>query len=193
LELVVISNDRPVENEISILIELFEQGLEVFHIRKPDFAEEEMEQYIMSIPEEYWDYLILHSHYDLAYKYELFGVHCGIDNDDLNHSFKSSSCNSIKDLQQIKNKLVNYTLLGPVFDSISKSDQKSSFSKEDLTVALKKPRQNGIFAFGGVNENKIEQCAEMEFNGVALLGAIWKSKHPISVFKNIRDKCLRLG
>lgn len=192
MELIIISNENSIDNEISIVIDLFNQGLELFHINKPNFCEDEMEQYILSIPEEYWDYLVLHQHYELAYKYELFGVHCRADNEDLNHAFKSSSCNTIKDLQQIKNLLANFVLLGPVFDSISNPKQKSSFTKEELTKLLAKPRQNGIFAYGGVNEHNVEHCAQLGFEGVALQGAIWESKHPISVFKNVRDKCERL-
>ena len=44
----------------------------------------------VSIIKEFWDFLILHNHYELAYKYELFGVHCTAENEDLNHAFIKS-------------------------------------------------------------------------------------------------------
>ena len=125
----------------------------------------------------------------MAYKYELYGVHCRAENQDLNHAFKSSSCDNLKDLQQIKNLLSNFVLLEPIFEI---NNSKILTDKQALLTTLQKPRQNGLFALGGVNENNIKTCAEMGFDGVAIKEAIWNSKHPISVFKNIRNQCQKL-
>ncbi len=48
-----------------------------------------------------------------------------------------------------------------------------------------------VIALGGVNIEKIEQVMDMGFDGMALLGGIWKSGNPIAQFKNIKEECER--
>jgi len=69
--MIVITNPTPVENEINHIHSLLEEGLELLHIRKPDFTEEEMKVFLSEIELEFRDRLVLHQHHQLA---ETFGI-----------------------------------------------------------------------------------------------------------------------
>ncbi|WP_431243986.1 hypothetical protein ACQ9BO_05940 [Flavobacterium sp. P21] len=69
--MIVITNPFFVEDEIQILHSLFEEGLSLLHIRKPDFCELEMAQFLHQIKLEFRANLVLHSHHHLA---EDFGI-----------------------------------------------------------------------------------------------------------------------
>ena len=47
--MVVISNPTLVKNEINLIHSLFAEGLELFHVRKPDFSETEMKAFLLEI------------------------------------------------------------------------------------------------------------------------------------------------
>lgn len=64
--MIVITNPSQVKNEINILHSLFEEGLSLLHIRKPDFSEAEMAQFIDQIKLEFRNKLVLHNHLHLA-------------------------------------------------------------------------------------------------------------------------------
>ena len=52
--MIVITNPTPITNEISTIHSLFENGLELLHIRKPDFSEDEMRSYLSEIELKYY-------------------------------------------------------------------------------------------------------------------------------------------
>ena len=47
--MIVITNPSFIEDEIDILHSLFEEGLSLLHIRKPDFSETEMKTFVSKI------------------------------------------------------------------------------------------------------------------------------------------------
>ena len=73
--MIVITNPASIANEISILESLFEEGLSLLHIRKPDFSELEMAQYIHQIRLEFRSKLALHNHHELAEDFGINRIH----------------------------------------------------------------------------------------------------------------------
>ena len=69
--MIVISNPTALPNEIEIIHSLFEEGMELFHVRKPEFSETEMKAYVLAIGLDYRDKLVLHSNHHLT---EHFGI-----------------------------------------------------------------------------------------------------------------------
>ena len=69
--MILITNPIFVKDEIDILHSLLEEGLSLLHIRKPDFSELEMAQFIHQIKLEFRANLVLHNHHQLA---EDFGI-----------------------------------------------------------------------------------------------------------------------
>ncbi len=175
MKLIVISPPTLVPNEHEILNALFEEGLENFHLHKPDLGKEETKEFIQKIPFKHHNKIVLHADFPKFH--------------------------SLQELAEHKEKY-DYAFLSPIFDSISKPGYKSKFSnrsgtslpvnqgfsqtKPELIAAIK---GRNIIALGGVDENKIELTKKIGFIGVAVLGAIWNSKDPVGNFKKIKIKC----
>lgn len=180
MKLIVISHPTNFPNEKEIIISLFENGLEIFHLHKPNFSvrqngrtpsfsgEEEIKNFIQQFPKKEQEKIFLHSDFPKFH--------------------------SLQELNDCKEKY-EYVFLSPVFDSISKKNYKGMFShrlhkfsqiKSELISAIS---GKNIIALSGIDEDKIETCRELGFAGVAVLGAIWNSKNPIEKFRKIKLLC----
>ena len=174
---IIISNPINFENEISTLIQLFEAGLEYFHLRKPNFSNEEIRRYIDSIPQVYHSKIVLHQHYDLLDVYDIKGIHFTSQtiNQIYNYSdrdiHKSCSTHSFDEIDNLKYDF-DYIFLSPIFDSISKHGYLSNFDEAELSAYLKTSGKN-IVALGGIDSVTASKCADKGFYGVASLGYIW--------------------
>ena len=172
MRLIVISPAKDISNEIEIVNSLFENGLEIFHIHKPNFSAEEIQNYIQQFPEKYQSRIFLHSQFPKFH--------------------------SLKELEDYKEKY-EYAFLSPIFDSISKVGYKSNFDLQELKrkfPLLSGEGQGGVIALGGIDESKIETCRQLGFAGVAVLGALWNSlpnlggdTEVVEKFKRIKEKC----
>jgi thiamine-phosphate pyrophosphorylase len=205
---IVLSNPRSIEGEIQTICELFENGMEVFHLRKKGYSTKRVEQILKQIPEKYHSKIVLHSKYQLVLKYNLRGIHITSSNRKnsffeklkiLYYRFKrpnlkiSSSFNHLSSLIDDK-KTYDYVFISPVFDSISKSGYQSAFTHHHLNVILPKTGKN-VIALGGIELDKVEQVKEMKFAGLALSGIIWQSPldQRVSIFKGISNKVKDVG
>jgi thiamine-phosphate pyrophosphorylase len=186
MKLIVISNPININNEHKILCSLFENGLQYFHLRKPNFSLNEMEEYIEQIPSKYLDRIVLHSYYSLLDKYNLKGKHKTTSSISLNtHLFISTSFHSLEEIRD-NTESFEYAFLSPVYDSISKSNYKSNFDRSELKTFFNTHKQNiELIALGGINAENMQETIDLGFSGVALLGAIWENKNPENVFSTI--------
>lgn len=185
--MIVITNPSAVANEISILDSLFEEGLALLHIRKPDFSEIELARFIQQIKPEYRSHLVLHSHHVLAEDFEITKIHFSEKERknsvsiDMNRKTFSTSTHSIEDFNSLSSAF-DYAFLSPVFKSISKEDY---LPKTNLFEALKSRTnyKTKLVALGGMNAENIQKTHENGFDDVALLGSIWKNENPVKQFK----------
>ncbi|MEL6718251.1 MAG: thiamine phosphate synthase, partial [Bacteroidota bacterium] len=157
-KIILLSPPQNVENEHQILVQLFELGLQCFHLRKPDFSDIEYAQYLGQIPTEYWDRIVLHHHHHLAEQLSLGGVHLTersrqnldamtllkkIEAYQAGHLKVSAAIHDLKDLELL-GQWCDYVLISPIFDSISKKEYKAN-SKLDLAPYLGKVKSK-LFA-----------------------------------------------
>ncbi len=75
MKVIVISPSKIIEEEIKNLTLIFEAGLESYHLRKPKFSTKQLQEYIEKIPKQFHNRIVIHSHHNLARKYDLQGVH----------------------------------------------------------------------------------------------------------------------
>jgi thiamine-phosphate pyrophosphorylase len=188
--MIVITNPFFVEDEIDILHSLFEEGLSLLHIRKPDFSELEMAQFIHQIKLEFRSNLVLHNHHKLAEDFGINRLHFSEkERMDSQFSsakfsnvcrFKSTSTHSIADFNSLEN--FDYAFLSPVFQSISKENYQP---KTDLFEEIKSRTnfKTKVIALGGIDTQNIQKTLENGFDDVALLGSIWNNENPIKQFK----------
>lgn len=151
--------------------------VEFFHIRKPQFTEMEMREYLTAFPADVRERLSLHDHHTLAREMGIGGVHLNSRNPALANGLErkrvSASCHSIDEFVQRQSEC-DYCFLSPIFDSVSKQGYSSAFSANEL----KKAFTDGILndkavALGGVTRNNITLLQDMGFSACASVGDLW--------------------
>ncbi len=187
--MIVISNPITIKNEIKIIHSLFEEGLSLFHVRKPHFSEIEMKAFVSEIGLEFRNQLVLHQYHDLASSFGIDKLHFSEKNRTNFYDFSaktlSTSSHSIEDFN-VLNSMFDYAFLSPIFSSISKENYSP---KTDAFESIKR-RTNfstKLIALGGLSAENIKQTLENGFDDVALLGTIWSSTNPLGNFKKCQQ------
>lgn len=196
--MIVITNPSAVADEISIIDSLFEEGLSLLHIRKPDFSEIETAKFIHQIKHQYRQNLVLHNHHEIAADFGINRIHFSeterkkiINFTELSDFVLSTSTHSVEDFNALENTF-EYAFLSPLFPSISKENYSS---KTNLFEEIKQ-RENfntKIVALGGIYSDNIEQSLQNGFDDIALLGTIWNSPNAIKNFKLCQKIVLSLS
>ncbi len=195
MQLIVISHPETIENESDIINSLFNEGLELFHLRKPTYSEQELIGFLKKIKSKYYSRIVLHQHYSIAQNFGINRIHFSEKNriaatekelkkwKEKKYTL-STSVHSISDYELLSANF-SYTFLGPVFESISKQDYKPESAKM-IQVKENKNRTIKIIAIGGITANTIEKIKLANFDGAAILGAIWSNtSNAIEVLKNV--------
>lgn len=176
--------------EHQILTALFDEGLEILHLRKPHSEPVYSERLLSLIPEEYRKRIVVHDHFYLKNEYKLKGIHLNSRNLELPKNYKghiSCSCHSFEEVIARK-KMCNYVLLSPIFDSISKGGYTSNFPPSLLAeYAKKKVIDRKVMALGGVSLENIPILKDYGFGGGILLGTVWNhfNVHSTQDFKEL--------
>jgi len=195
MKLVVITQSQKSDNEIASIIQMFEAGLNTFHIRKNRFSTKELDAYIKEIPAHFHNRIIIHSHHRLALKYDLKGFHFTTTH--LEKKFqlwwntkmiylrkprlvKSISYKRISDIYLEQKVKTDYCFLGTMFHNVS-GELYSGFYPETVNAVITKSSKQ-IYARGGVNEKSVELAYKLGFHGIALYSHLWKSASPYTKY-----------
>ncbi len=152
-------------------------AVQYFHIRKPQFTEAQLRDYLAAFPADVRERLTLHDHHTLVLEMGIGGVHLNGRNPVLAKGLEgkrvSASCHSIEEFAERQGQCA-YCFLSPVFDSVSKQGYASAFSAD----VLKKAFADGILndkavALGGVTREKIALLQEIGFSACASAGDLW--------------------
>ncbi|ARS41843.1 hypothetical protein CA265_20170 [Sphingobacteriaceae bacterium GW460-11-11-14-LB5] len=194
MELIVIARPSLFKEECHLVNQLFEAGLQVFHLRKENASEADYRRIIEGILPEYHPRIALHHFHTLASDYNMKRIHhtesfrksLQIEELAKNKVF-STSIHQLIDLDQIAS--YHYSFFSPVFNSFSKPGYKGIIPPG---FRLKKTdTQPKIIALGGIGLNQIDQVKEMNFDGLALLGCIWNDPaQALTNFKKAQQHCL---
>jgi thiamine-phosphate pyrophosphorylase len=196
-QLILISNPTPVPDEANLINELFNEGLQLFHLRKPDYPLDELKKITDRIKPEYYDRIVLpasllkEANADLPpskkvhfFEYLRMETKPEIFSELKEQGYTLSTSIHDSTAYHLLLSEFEYVFFGPVFDSISKQGY-HAMNKEQLTVLQQKGKTK-IIALGGINETNCSLALEYGFDGVAVLGAVWQSEHPLATFKKIR-------
>lgn len=201
IKFIVISYPEMFAHEITLVNQLFEAGLQYFHLRKPDADRTQQEQFIQAIHSAYRDRIVVHQHFDLVEKYGLKGIHITKNTNNYTkekpvHMHKSISTHSVNELFAL-DASYDYAFLSPVFDSISKAGYKSNFDTEMLKHLFQTYSLPVMpVALGGITPDNIAVAKDIGFKGIAVLGYLWNSYFEsgnaealIEVFHKIKEQC----
>lgn len=197
--LIVIAPEFDVLNEIIILNQLFEAGLECYHLRKPHKNYEEHCVYLNQIDKKYHNRIVVHYYHELVNSYNLKGIHFQeqkrIDHiDNPGHYFKnlnmfgktiSSSFHEIETVIKCDFEF-DYHLLSPVFSSISKEGYKGRGFDVNSIDKL-------IIGMGGVTTQTLPKIFALGFNGVGVLGGVWNTETPVENYRVMSKKYLEIN
>ncbi|MCF2494948.1 thiamine phosphate synthase [Dyadobacter chenhuakuii] len=189
MELIAISHPDFIPNEAERINALFRAGLMRVHIRKPHCNVADLSQLIGEIDPAFHANIALHSHHELAAEFGIKRLHfpekLRQETPDFmleklsNAGFKlSTSIHEIAALTQLS-KGFDYTLFGPVFDSISKEGYQRVINDDFYLKEEQKTIK--VIAIGGIDHSNLNKIKQMNFDGAAMLGAIW---HSDSFFKS---------
>ncbi|GAB4297773.1 MAG: thiamine phosphate synthase [Oscillatoriaceae cyanobacterium] len=179
IKLIIISHATEINAEVETIGSLCELGLTYFHLRKPGYSRKELEKLVEAIPIQYLPNIIIHQCHELIYSYPLRGIHHTSAPDfypDLPaHIHQSKSFHQLGEIA-VNQHPYNYVFLSPLYDSISKQGYAGKFNFAELAQFLQNhQRSTEIMALGGVEAEKISELHQLGFDGVAVLGAIWRS------------------
>jgi thiamine-phosphate pyrophosphorylase len=187
MELVVISPEGDQPDEVARLEGLFAAGLERYHVRKPSWNRADLERWLKEIREEWRARMVLHSHHELAEPYGLLGCHwkdsaapaAGPTGSAVGRGqFTSCSCHRLEDLRA---RLGRYDSIfySPVFESDSKpgrpgigGDQLAELCAFLQSAERRLHPRTRVIALSGITPDRARECAELGFDGVAVMGGI---------------------
>jgi thiamine monophosphate synthase len=188
MKIILVSDFNEIPKEHQLLQALFEEGLEYFHLRKRDYSLPQIGNYLQQIPPQFYNRIVIHSHFHLVEECGLRGVHFK-KNYTIQDFVKDNHItlekarqhyphisHSVHSLSDIKNNTFpfDYLFLSPVFDSISNKGYNSKIKIQTIRKFFKEePNHPEVIALSGINIEKIESIHATGFNGFGLLGYIW--------------------
>lgn len=177
MKLIVLSTPNFFIEEDQILTALFEEGLDLLHLRKPDSEPVLSERLLSLIPTEFHSRIVVHNHFYLKEEYNLRGIHLNRSTPEAPADYRgkfSRSCYSLEELAGQKGK-ADYFFLDSVFDGITTPQQKSRYTTEQLEEAARRGLiDRKVMASGGVCLDNLKSVSRMGFGGAVISGDLWK-------------------
>ena len=200
--LIVISNPTPIAHEAKYINALFDEGLELLHIRKPEATVDDIRELLEKINSKYHNQIAVHQHHKIANEYGIKRLHfTEVKRNEMSEEASkllkegnyilSTSIHNIEAYNTLSSAF-DYTFFGTVFNSISKQGYASSLKNDFVFPA--KHKHPKVIAIGGIDATNIQQAMGMKFDGAAVLGTIWqKPEGSIQQFKELQKAWKQTG
>ena len=179
MKLVLMSTPNFFVEEHHILTALFDEGLEMVHLDKPNSEPVFCERLLSLLPESYRKLIVTHDHFYLQNEYELKGIHLSERNPQIPEGYRgcvSCSCDSFDNISQVKKDMdhVLYDVTDIDFPTLKDASKRKLIDKK-------------VFATGNIDLDNVSQIADCGFGGVVLQEAIWNrfDIHNTQDFKEI--------
>ena len=175
MKLIVVTAPTFFVEEDKIITALFEEGLDILHLRKPETPAMYSERLLTLIPEKYHKRIITHEHFYLQEEFSLMGIHLTpaipkspttIRPHQLHLPFTGRSAE--------QEAFHDYLFLSPIYNCITKSGVTSGFTAEELRQAGKsKVIDSRVMALGGITPDNILEIKDYGFGGAVVMGDLW--------------------
>ena len=207
MQLIIITPETTMVNETGIINQLFLNGMQRLHLRKPSFTLPDYADYIRSVHVCYHSRIVVHGCYGLFSALGLGGIHLssaarnnGTVGKEIMHippRFISTSFHAWQEVEE-NDVAYGYVFISPVFDSISKKGYKAGISlggaveiKRKFALAAKYCPP--VIGLGGIAAPQIGLLQQHGFDGAAILGSIWAATDPVRPFVAINNKVAALN
>ncbi len=180
-----------VPGEIRIARKLLTAGLARLHVRKPSWSAEDHLRFLDGLPDAFWPRVVFYDYPEIVLSRGLGGLHLKAG-ERLPHIWPegrpvSTSAHSFDELLDGPRRR-SYTVLGPVFDSVSKRNHVPRRTHREFEVILQRWRSEGgcpVYALGGVTPDTAAKAREIGFDGIASIGCVWESDDPVKTFLDL--------
>ncbi len=176
MKLIVVTAPTFFVEEDKIITALFEEGLDILHLRKPETPAMYAERLLTLIPEKYHRRIVTHEHFYLKEEFNLMGIHLNSRNPKEPHDYSghvSCTCHSIEEAKNKKH-FYDYLFMSPIYDCITKEGILSGYTPEELRQAGKdKIIDSKVMALGGITPENILEVKDFGFGGAVILGDLW--------------------
>ena len=175
MKLIIMTQPTYFVEEDKILTALFEEGMDMLHINKPESEPLYAERLLSLLPKNKYDHISVHQHYYLKQAYGLRGIH--IDNPQMpvpdgfrRHVTRSTS--NISDLKLFK-KNCDYVMLHSLFDSLH-DEVRATLTPEEMIAAHHEGLiDKKVYALGGMSLESVQMAKDLGFGGVVICGDLW--------------------
>ena len=178
MKIIAITSPKVTDADEYIIKGLVNKGIDVVHFRKPDSGIEECRSLLLKLTSGERSKIVVHDYPELYEEFSLLGIHVNKNVTSLPEGYsglKTRSCHSFDEVEMYKDDY-DYLFLSPIFNSISKQGYMSSFSDAELLQASKEGIiDRKVIALGGVTFDKIPYLKDLNFGGVAMIGAIYNT------------------
>ena len=176
MKLIVVTAPTFFVKEEKIITALFEEGLDILHLRKPETPAMYSERLLTLIPQKYHKRIITHEHFYLQEEFSLMGIHLNTRNPKEPHDYSghiSCTCHSLDEVRNKKH-FYDYLFLSPIYNCITKTGVTSGFTAEELRQAEKsKIIDSKVMALGGITSDNILEIKDYGFGGAVIMGNLW--------------------
>lgn len=176
MKLLLLSSPDFFVEEDKILTTLFEEGLDVLHLRKPNSEPVYCERLLTLLPQEHHKRIITNDHFYLKEEFDLKGIHLSRRNPTMPLGYNgivTRTCYSIEELAAVK-KECKYVILRDIFDSKSNLNNKSKYTYEQLREASRKGLiDKHVMAQTGITLENIKEIKNLGFGGAVVCSDIW--------------------
>lgn len=191
-----------IDNEVEIITQLLDNGVDYLYIYKPELDDFSLVDFVETIPEKYWKQCISTS-LIITKEFDLGGYHFTRDIVQKNELYNEKILKWLSDTNKISSVTAHsidefkkyapnfkHVVVSPLFPSISKENYSYDWNYEELRIMISDFRiKSQIFAVGGVDESNIDIVKNLNFDGIGLLGALWKEpNNALAKFTQIKNK-----
>lgn len=177
MKLILLSNPDFFVEEDKILTSLFEEGLDILHLRKPKSEPVYCERLLTLLPQEYHNRVVVQDHFYLKEEFDLMGIHISHHNPIMPADYTGMVSRTAYTLDEVveEKPISQYVILKNVFDSISEPSYVSRFTDDELNQAARKGIiDKHVMAQGGISLDNLQKVRDYGFGGAVIRGDIWK-------------------
>lgn len=176
MKLILLSTPEFFVEEDKIITTLFEEGLDLLHLRKPDCEPVYSERLLTLVPDEWHSQIVVHEHFYLKEEFGLKGIHLSPQALEAPKGYRGHISCSIHSLAELKQKRegMDYVFLSPIFDSITYPDRHAGYTRQELFDATRAGLiDKKVMAAGGISSETLPLLANYGFGGAVISGDLW--------------------
>lgn len=176
MKLILLTNEEFFVEEDQIITALFEEGLDILHLRKPGSDPVYSERLLTLLPDAWHQQIVVHDHFYLKKEFNLLGIHLNCRHPEPPAGYEGHLSKSLHSLEEVKaqKKHLDYVFLSPIYDSISKAGYEAAFDRATLEAGHKAGIiDRKVMALGGISLENIHEVKEYGFGGVVIKGDLW--------------------